>query len=99
LSVRAFSPTVRSVCSEYPPSLVAGQYIEFDLNEVVKGNPKERFEALKAADFLTLNEKCALENRDRVDEPRAVILWMLLNMTPIARARGDGGAANSATGR
>jgi len=72
-----------------PEPLLAGQYVEFDLNEVLKGNPKERFEALKAADFLTPNEKRALENRDRVDDPRADMLWMPLNMMPI----GEGAVA------
>jgi len=72
-----------------PEPLPAGQYVEFDLNEVLKGNPKERFEALKAADFLTPNEKRALENRDRVDDPRADMLWMPLNMMPI----GEGAVA------
>lgn len=67
-----------------PKPLLAGQYVEFDLNEVLKGNPKERFESLKAADSLTLNEKRALENRDRVDDPRADMLWMRLNVMPFS---------------
>ncbi len=68
---------------------VSGQDVEFELNEVLKGNPQERFQAPKAADFLTPNEKRALENRDHVDDPRAEMPWMPLNMLPI----GEGAVA------
>ncbi len=44
---------------------------------------------MKAADLPTPNEKRALENRDRVDDPRADMLWMPLNMMPI----GEGAVA------
>lgn len=36
----------------------------------------------------------ALENRDRVDDPRADMVWMPLNMMPV----GEGGAAGAAEG-
>lgn len=66
-----------------PELLLKGQYVEFDMNAVLKGNVKETAEAYRLMDHLTPNEKRALDNRERVDDPRADMLWMPLNMMPI----------------
>ncbi len=66
-----------------PEPLVVDQYVEFGLNAVLKGNTKECVKVLKAIDSLTPNETRALENGDRVDDPRADMLWMPLDMMPI----------------
>ena len=51
-----------------------GVFVEFDLNEVLKGDAKERAEAFKAfleAGVYTINELRALENLPRIDHPLA----------------------------
>jgi hypothetical protein len=81
-----------------PEPLLAGQYIEFDLNEVLKGTPKERFEAPKAADFLMPNEKRALENRDRVDDARGHAMDAAKHDAYRRGRDGNGGATGTSSG-
>lgn len=65
----------------------ADHYVEFDLNEVLKGDPERRFrtyaQAINAGIF-TQNEVRELENRDRVDDPDADKLHRPMNLTPDA---------------
>lgn len=70
----------------FPERLWLDQYCEFDMNAVLRGNVKETAEAYRLMDYLTPNEKRTRENLDRVDDERADMLWMPLNMMPI----GDG---------
>lgn len=67
----------------YPERLMENQYVKFNLNAVLRGAMKERFEGLRMADWLTPNQKRELEDLDQIDDPRANMLWMPLNMMPI----------------
>ena len=54
-----------------------GQYVEFNLNEVMKGAPERRFTAYKlAANWMTPNEIRARENLAAIDDPRADMIWV-----------------------
>ncbi len=73
-----------------------GQYVEFDLNEVLRGNTTARYEALTkavGAPFITVNEARAGENLPPIDSPEADTVARPLNQEPIGveRGRGDGG--------
>lgn len=63
----------------------ADHYVEFDLNEVLKGDQEKRFRAYSqalTAGWLTQNEVRALENRPAVDDPDADVLHRAMNLTP-----------------
>jgi HK97 family phage portal protein len=70
----------------------AGLYVEFDLNEVLKGDPERRFrtysQAINAGIF-TQNEVRELENRDRMEDQDADRLHRPMNLTPDAAPTDD----------
>lgn len=73
------------IVDKVPAWVAEGIYVEFDLNEVLRGNVKDRFAAYQSAiqsGWLTQNEVRALENRDRHDDPDADRLHRPMNLTP-----------------
>lgn len=60
-----------------------GQFVEFDQNDVLKGDFATRVQGLKTMTWLTPNEKRRLDNWAPIDDPRADTLWMPLNEKPI----------------
>lgn len=65
-----------------------GRYVKFELGALLRPNEKERFDAFKAADFMTVNEKRALEDLPPVEGGDR--LYVPLNMAPI-----DGGQSTA----
>jgi HK97 family phage portal protein len=64
-------------------------FLEFDFNEVLKGNPRERSEAYQRqrdASVATPNELRRAENRPDHPDPLADELWVPANMVPISQA-------------
>lgn len=61
-----------------------GQYVEFNLNEVLKGDPGARFDAYSKAEFMTPNEKRARENLPPKANPLADAIWMNPGKVPIS---------------
>jgi HK97 family phage portal protein len=76
-----------------PEPAFAGQFVEFDLNEVLRGDPVKRAESLKtqvASGVLTINEARDLENRPRIDHPDAdTALIPINNLAPIGTPSRD----------
>jgi HK97 family phage portal protein len=82
-----------------PEPAFQGHYVEFDLNEVLKGDITKRMNAYDKATFMTVNEKRRAENMPRIDDPRADMAWMPLNMTPIGPgAEEHGGSEDGGRG-
>ena len=72
---------------------MAGQFVEFDLNEVLKGDIKTRYDAYsKAQWFMTPNEIRARENLPPLDDDDANSLHTPLN----TRSDGDEDAPTKA---
>lgn len=73
-----------------------GLYVEFDLGEVLKGDPKERAEAAKTfigAGVYTINEWRAMENLPRIDNAACdVPLIAVNNMQPADQVIGSAAA-------
>lgn len=62
-------------------------FVEFNLGEVLKGNPRERGEFSQRqfqSSQATPNELRALENRRRIENPLADAVWAPVNMVPIS---------------
>ena len=78
-----------------PEPAFAGQFVEFDLNEALRGDPVQRAQALKTqveSGLLTINEGRDLENRVRYDHPDAdVPLIPVNNLAPVGTPRATGG--------
>lgn len=67
---------------------MAGQYVEFDLNEVLKGDVDKRFRAYQAASWwMTPNEVRARENLPPIPEDRANSINVPLNLEPVGPLR------------
>jgi len=72
--------------------LMEGQYVEFDYNEILKGDPMKRLQALSKAvggPWMTQNEARAKENLPPHDDPRADELLVPLNTQPQEEDRDD----------
>jgi HK97 family phage portal protein len=62
----------------------AGEYMEFDLSEVLRADLPARADAYsKLLAIYTPNELRAMENKPRIDDPRADALYLPLNLQPI----------------
>ena len=66
-----------------PEPAFAGQYVEFDLAEVLKGDIATRYAAYAAATWMSLNEKRERENLPPKESPLADALWMPPGSIPI----------------
>jgi HK97 family phage portal protein len=86
-----------------PEPAFAGQFVEFDLNEVLRGDPVQRANALQTqveSGLLTINEGRDLENRVRFDHPDAdAPLIPVNNLAPVGTPRASGGRRSSDTPR
>ena len=74
----------------------AGTFAEFDLGEVLRGDPKERAEAYQKwlQGIYTVNDLRKMENLPRIDHPLADTVFMPMNLAPVGGAdAADGGAA------
>lgn len=60
-----------------------GQYVEFNLNEVLKGDPAARFDAYSKAEFMSPNEKRARENLPPINNELANAIWINPGKMPI----------------
>lgn len=66
-----------------------GQFLEFDQNDVLKGDIKTRMDAYRLADFMTDNEKRQRENLPPIDDPRADMIWKQINLAPLGGDEGE----------
>lgn len=67
-----------------PEPTMRGQFLEFDLNEVLKGDIATRLTALASAtNFMTPNEKRAKENLPKMNVPEADAIWFASGSLPI----------------
>lgn len=77
-----------------PEPAFEGQFVEFDLNEVLRGDPEKRSKALKTqieSGVLTINEARDLENRPRYEHEDAdKPLIPVNNLAPIGTPRSNG---------
>ena len=82
-----------------PEPRFAGQWVEFDLSDVLRGDPAKEAEALKkgiGGGGLTLNETRDIRNLPRIDHPNADIpLMPANNLLPVTQL-GSGGANGQA---
>jgi HK97 family phage portal protein len=61
-------------------------YVEFDMNEVLKGSPKERWETYALARrAVSINEVRAWENLPRIDKPEYDEVWEPINEAPVGQ--------------
>lgn len=61
-----------------------GKYVEFDLNEALKGDPEKRFRAYQSAQWwMTPNEVRQRENLPPIDDDRANSINVPLNLEPV----------------
>jgi HK97 family phage portal protein len=61
----------------------AGQFLEFDFKEVLKGDSLKEQTALRMATYMTPNEKRARMNLAPIEDPRADSIFVPLNEYPI----------------
>lgn len=75
--------TIQSQLIDLEPRM-RGQYVEFDLNEALKGDPLKRFQAYQSAQWwMTPNEVRERENLPPVDDDRANSINIPLNLDPV----------------
>ena len=76
-----------------PEPVLRGQYVEFDLNEVLRGNTTARYNALfksVGGPFISIDEARATENLPPLGTPESKTVARPLNMEPIG-VKADGG--------
>jgi HK97 family phage portal protein len=66
----------------------ADRYVEFDMNEVLKGSPKERAETYAIARrYMTVNEIRQRENLPRIEKPGYDQVWEPTNEVPMGSSQ------------